>query len=574
MGWLDDDVRWASGAWSLARRDDELADIAHDGRAVLRSIRLVVRDHDWETAALVVDAVHEDDRMLRLDVHSEGLGSSFSGSLSVQVDGDALEVDAELVSAEAFSTNRTGLVVLHPPSLAGRALTVTHSDGSVSHARFPPEISPHQPVADIAALAWRSDAGPAEIAFTGDVFEMEDQRNWTDASFKTYSRPLVLPFPYPVAAGERVHQSVRVTVTGAADAARTALPGELALHPGGRIPAIGVGASTAPHPAPRERAVPAATVLVELDLASPTWRAALERAARAGQPLDVRVVVDEDAPTALADAVAALRALPVARVAAFRAAGDARHVSDVETVSALRDALARAGVPAPVAGGVRTHFTELNREHSRLPRGLDGIGFAVTPLFHSRSTAQLIESIAMQRLVAEQAVRIAAGTPVDIGPVTLRPHVNGVSTAPAPMAAHDDLRDGYGPHLLDADDSRIDAPELAAWTIASAAALAVPGVRSLALFEEWGPRGLLDSAGRERPVAAAVRALAGLSGAESLVGDSPDGLVWALGAVTAGGPVALVASLDRVPRTVRVRAGAAAASVSLAPFAWTTTPLP
>jgi D-apionolactonase len=36
----------------------------------------------------------------------------------------------------------------------------------------------------------------------GDRFEMEE-RNWTDASFKTYCRPLALPWPFMLAAGER-----------------------------------------------------------------------------------------------------------------------------------------------------------------------------------------------------------------------------------------------------------------------------------------------------------------------------------------------------------------------------------
>ncbi len=29
----------------------------------------------------------------------------------------------------------------------------------------------------------------------GDTYEMEDQRNWTDASYKTYVRPLAYPGP-------------------------------------------------------------------------------------------------------------------------------------------------------------------------------------------------------------------------------------------------------------------------------------------------------------------------------------------------------------------------------------------
>mgnify|MGYP006195238293 CR=1 FL=1 len=42
----------------------------------------------------------------------------------------------------------------------------------------------------------------------GDVFEMEDQRNWTDASYKTYVRPLALPWPYTLEAGTELEQAV------------------------------------------------------------------------------------------------------------------------------------------------------------------------------------------------------------------------------------------------------------------------------------------------------------------------------------------------------------------------------
>ena len=33
------------------------------------------------------------------------------------------------------------------------------------------------------------------IRFEGEVFEMEDQRNWTDASFKTYAHHSPVPTP-------------------------------------------------------------------------------------------------------------------------------------------------------------------------------------------------------------------------------------------------------------------------------------------------------------------------------------------------------------------------------------------
>ena len=572
MTWSEGEVAWSSGAWTLIRRrGDEFADIAYRGRPVLRSVRLAVRDRDWNTLPLSVDSVDENPGCLRLGVRASGDPGAVEGELVAHAEGDRLEIAVDLICTAAFETNRTGLVVLHPPRVSGRALTVGHPDGSSEVTRFPVGISPHQPATDIAALHWTSDAGEMRLTFSGDVFEMEDQRNWTDASFKTYNRPLALPFPVRLAAGERVAQTLSVERVGPVPPPAPARPAVIDLHAEGTAPALGVAASTAPDPAEgvAHRPLPADTVLVELDLASPAWRAALTRAQRAGLPLDVRFVVDERRPDALRDAVDALAGIDVRRVAAFRADGPARHVSDAETVAALRAASAHAGLRAPIAGGVRTHFTELNREHHRLPSGLDGLGFAITPLFHDVSTAQLVEPVAMQRLVAEQAVRLSGGIPVDIGPIGLLPHVNAVATTAEPRPSHPDLRDGYGPALLPSADPRQDAVELAAWTIASAAALTVPGVRSLTYFEEWGPRGIRRPDGTDRPVAAAVAALADLGGHPALTGDSPDGSLWAVGALTASGAVVLLANLDGRDRDLEVRTPRGSAAVRLGGFGWT-----
>ena len=52
----------------------------------------------------------------------------------------------------------------------------------------------------------------AECRMEGDTFEMEDQRNWSDASYKTYVRPLALPWPYRIPAGEPVRQEIVLSV--------------------------------------------------------------------------------------------------------------------------------------------------------------------------------------------------------------------------------------------------------------------------------------------------------------------------------------------------------------------------
>lgn len=574
MTWFSPAEHWESGPWSLSLRGDEFADIAFDGRVVLRSIRAVIRDRDWDTAPLLVDRVMTRETTLTLHVRSEALGSRFGGVVRVEARRDRLDVLCDLESERPFATNRTGLVVLHPPQTAGAPLRVTHADGRVEQTSFPRDISPHQPVVDIAALSWLDAGVEVTTLFDGDVFEMEDQRNWTDASFKTYSRPLSLPFPYDLGAGERVRQTISLRVRRTADTADDPVDASrIVLREAAVFPSVGLAAASAPDPSPPPYPL-GAEVLVELDLASTNWRAALARSTRSGLPLDVRFVLDAERPEALVEGVVALTGLEVSRVAAFHQVSDARHVSDHESVAGLRAALTAAGLDLPVVGGSRSHFTELNRERHRIPQDLDGLTVTTTPLFHATGTEQLVESVAMQRLVAEQSVALAAGIPVHVGPVTLRPRFNDVATAPQPGPSRDDLAEGYGAAFTGTDDDRQTAPELAAWTIASAAALGVPGVASIVWFEEWGPRGIHSSTGARHPVADALDALAALAGGTLLWGDSPDGLVWALGARMSGETVLLAANLDRHERelTIETPDGFAQATLAAASFRRITLP--
>ncbi len=66
---------------------------------------------------------------------------------------------------------------------------------------------------DIRSMEWTL-AGDihASLELSGEVFEMEDQRNWTDASYKTYCTPLDLPFPATVEKGEKLKQTVYLKV--------------------------------------------------------------------------------------------------------------------------------------------------------------------------------------------------------------------------------------------------------------------------------------------------------------------------------------------------------------------------
>jgi D-apionolactonase len=132
-------------------------------------------------------------------------GSS-DGQLSVE--GEA-QVDAE------FETNRTGFVILHPiEGVAGAPARGRRQRWHAAAGQFPERISPGQPFFDIQEIRHEfAGGGTVDIRFAGEVFEMEDQRNWTDASFKTYCRPLGLPYPYRVDPQHPVRQSVRLALS-------------------------------------------------------------------------------------------------------------------------------------------------------------------------------------------------------------------------------------------------------------------------------------------------------------------------------------------------------------------------
>ncbi|MGB7754949.1 MAG: hypothetical protein WBL23_02650 [Salinisphaera sp.] len=203
---------WQSGA---------IRHLSVDGVEVLRGIGAVIRDDNWGTYALLaeMDATHpcgdaiEFIYRARVSPDSDGPDESpLSLELHTRIDEAGLDVRLSMTACERFVTCRSGLSVLLPlVGVVGNAVEVTHSDGHNETGYFPRHISPGQPFFDIRGLSFApTRQRTIDLYFEGDVFEMEDQRNWSDASFKIYNRPLALPSPYRIEAGETVSQRVRL----------------------------------------------------------------------------------------------------------------------------------------------------------------------------------------------------------------------------------------------------------------------------------------------------------------------------------------------------------------------------
>ena len=516
--WLDSEsqsTHVAFGGFSFQLRGETLSDVRFDGVLLLRAIRFIVRDEDWNTVPgelVSVSPIATENGVTRFSIsaRNRAAGIEFDWEATIVVDRETLRFSARGTAGTGFRRNRIGIVVLHPATVAGEPLVVRHGNAAPTTTVFPRDVAPHQPARDVAGFDWSSGGVDATLDFEGDVFEMEDQRNWTDASFKTYSTPLTEPFPVEVSPGDTVLQSVVLTARRAT-ATLAPAPAGVIRSTGPRFPSLAVGASTAPDPiGGRPAWLSGSSVLVELDAASPSWRAALDRAGvEAGlDPLDVRVVVT--AAEQLGPVLDAVAPLDVTRLGIFHSRS---HVSEPELWAALANGAAERGIDATLVGGARSHFTELNRTHDRLPGGLGGLAFSVTPQMHDLERAQVVESLSVQRIVAEQAVRIADGVPVHVGPVTLRSRFNAVSTSPRPMTSTDGLTTGYAAQLVPgATDPRQLGHGYAAWLVSAAAALAVPGVETIAFAESIGDRGFADAAGRRYPASYAIEWLVGVAG--------------------------------------------------------------
>lgn len=484
---------------------------------VLRGIYAAVRDHNWGTVPPRLENLQVESRpdsfRLRFDVdcrsgeihftwQGEIVGTS-EGTVTFRCDG---------VARSGFLRNRIGFCVLHPlMGCAGQPCSVEHADGSIEHGKFPHHVSPHQPFRQLRALTHEPVPGlQVTVAFDGDVFETEDQRNWTDASFKTYCTPLALPFPVRVEAGTRIHQSVTVRLRQARQgrasvslalekratcpALRVTAPG----HPLHLMPPLGLCLASHGQPLSsteeaRLRMLRLSHLRADLVLSRPTWRDTLQRATCEAAALDSRLHLalhlTERAETELSELAAAVTQLrsPVCLWLVF---SEGQAFTPPELVPLTQRALSKLG-PIPIAAGTNANFAELNR--NRLSPETPPLPcFSINPQVHAFDNLSLIENLEAQPQTVESAWEFAR-QPVVVSPITLRPRFNAVAT--------DEGRPPGPGELPPQVDPRQMALFGAAWTLGSIAALSQIGhIHSLTYYETTGWRGVMESeTGSSRP---------------------------------------------------------------------------
>ena len=201
----------------------DLRKISFSGKEIIQRIYYAVRDEEWLSIPYSIENFEEKisdfEFNCTYNLVFRNAQVHFTVKFRVKVENNFLTVETHGKSLSNFKKNRIGLCVHLPSSLKGSTCKITHTNHKFTQAELPVFISPHQPFKDIFAIELKLEELSTTISFEGDVFEMEDQRNWTDASYKIYSTPLELPFPVEVRKGNIFYQKITVSTDKPKDTA-------------------------------------------------------------------------------------------------------------------------------------------------------------------------------------------------------------------------------------------------------------------------------------------------------------------------------------------------------------------
>jgi hypothetical protein len=484
-----------AGAFSARVVEGDLRRLTFSGTEVLRRISMPVRDASWGTFPVRTTSERQEPGRY---VHAfEAADGGFAGEFAVTLDAaepgrGGLTADLTLTARRALRVNRAGFTLLHPiAGVAGTEMAVTHPDGRRTATRFPLHISPGQPARDIAGLTHR--VGPVVISITmdGEVFEMEDQRNWSDASFKTYCRPLSLPRPYDLPAGSTVRQRLRITLREIAGAT----PASAAVPARGRMPQVLLAGDGAVAP-------DAANIGLLARVTGQTSDAVLARL----RPEALEIVCDDAADLSRTLDRCHRAWVRPGRVVALPAAYLQSHQPEGPWPQGMTpgDAipLLRAAFPdAMVGAGSLTNFTEFNRCRPD-PATCDFATFGSTAIVHAADDLSVIETLEALPQILASAHAIMGGKPLHLGLISIgmrsNPYGAGVMPNPGglrlPMAMA---------------DPRQETAFAAAYAVGVLVAAIGGRVDSLALAMTDGP---LRATGR--PLARVIAGAAALAGAD------------------------------------------------------------
>ena len=508
---LPEQTQLCAGPLSMIFESGDLRYIRFGDNELLRRVYVAVRDHNWDTILPQLSnlQIEQDDDTFRITYDVANKGADVDFFWQGTITGDANGTIIFLMNGEArspFRRNRIGFCVLHPMDCAGISSRIEKIDGTVEESTFPISIAPQylidgeiKPVApfnNMRAVRYEAASGvEAEVRFEGETFEMEDQRNWTDASYKTYGTPLSEPFPVEVAAGTKISQRITLTLktqheprTEKRDTPTQPVTLDVSAAEARPLPCIGL--STASHGEPlnaqelgRLKRLNLSHLRADIDLTQPDYESALRRATdearELGVSLELALFLTDAAEEELRTVAEVIERVkpPVGTYLIF-------HETEASTSAQWVDLARRHLSGAKIGAGTNAYFTDLNRGRPPVD-ALDLVCYSINPQVHAFDNSSLAETLGAQAVTVESARQFVGGLPIAITPVTLLARFNPNATGPEPEPAPGEL-----PAQVDVRQMSLFG---AGWTLGSIKYLSESGASSLTYYETTGWRGVMET---------------------------------------------------------------------------------
>ena len=493
-----------AGVFTVGYANGFLRRIKYGDVEVIRMIYMALRDHNWNTFGHVIqreeiekfpagfkiryECFNESDEEKILKWNVQILGKE-DGEISFEIHGEALK---------DVLKNRAGLCILHPiAGTAGSPCQLIHTDGTTSKSAFPVMISAENPFKDLKHFRWQCKDRWYSLNYEGDAFETEDQRNWCDASYKTFCTPLSIPFPVLLKTGQKIHQKV----TFKPDEVLPLISGEekaieISVLDGiSELPFIGIAAST------ESESLSHACIVALRELNLHHYRIEIK-------PADKNWIDQFRNDCGIAEA------LGIALEIALHIKDEGELSNIIETIASVKERIKHIILLSPdrpataqwlvdkapslkkefpatmIGAGTDYNYRELN-VHLFESKALDFISYSIDPQEHATDDLTIIENIGGQYETVRSAQNLYPDCPAfHVSSLTLRKRFNPAATVTTDRILSNEKK----------SDPRQVTEFAAVFALGSIKSLSTANTKSVTFFQTAGRQGVISLTGEKYPV--------------------------------------------------------------------------
>lgn len=494
-----------AGPLNILYQDGFLRYISYGENEILRMIYFALRDENWGTYTCHIENenldIQKDHFTIQYDCFHELANKRIYYWKATLFGDEAGQITFELsgTTLEDVLKNRSGFCILHPiQGTAGEPCETLHPNELSQPHIFPKLVSPTNPFKNLIGMRWKSQDIEWSLKFEGDLFETEDQRNWTDASYKTFCTPLDKPFPVQLKKGDKVFQ--RITFSPGAPLVYQDNSSQfISITKTGNklpLPSIGICASTETDQL-TSKAIDAIRKLslsyyrIEVSPTDEKWVSRFiidcENADKLDLPLEIALTLTIDFINELNQFMEAANNFN-ARIKMIILISRDSVTTDQQLID--YSLIIKSKWPnVKIGAGTNYNFTELNRNRFNA-EPLDFISFSIDPQEHATDDRTLIENMEGQREVVESAHQMYPAKSVHVSPLLFRRRFNPYATDPKARILTSEER----------TDQRQKTQFGSLFTIGSIKAMSDAKVDAITLFQTVGNQGIVSLEGNPYPL--------------------------------------------------------------------------